>query len=368
MESRAATSNRARGFDFPATVTVRTQPGWLVATGMASGPAPGSYREGNYHDLVDMPFFVGRIDVDSQQVDGRWNRLATYPAGAMTGPARALLWDQIGRMTPPMSAVFQETPWRTYTTLLVFQPGLPGGSALEHGNSHVGIYNPGFIGSPLLASITGHEIFHAWNVKRLRPADKPMITDHALLRYIERVHGVDFEAFLVAPRQRALDAAAEGEHRPHFQPRDSLDFVDLLQILRIGHRHAEDRPCALSPHGEWFYHPRWGYVWSPARVGNDFRPYYSADLIGETQLAMLVSNAKVTGYLRRNPAAWGSPPAAARRCAPPRTPPRRARRIGSTPPRGARSAPLRSWAEPTTLRGRFRRRWAASPRRRKHWV
>ncbi len=160
-----------RGFDFPATVTVKTQPGWLVATGMASGPAPGSYREGNYHDLVDMPFFVGRMDVDSQQVDGRWNRLATYPAGAMTGPARALLWDQIGRMTPPMSAVFQETPWQTYTTLLVFNPDLPGGSALEHSNSHVGIYNPGFIGNPLLASITAHEIFHAWNVKRLRPAE-----------------------------------------------------------------------------------------------------------------------------------------------------------------------------------------------------
>jgi predicted metalloprotease with PDZ domain len=35
----------------------------------------------------------------------------------------------------------------------------------------VGIYNPGFIGNPILASITAHEIFHAWNVKRLRPAD-----------------------------------------------------------------------------------------------------------------------------------------------------------------------------------------------------
>jgi predicted metalloprotease with PDZ domain len=35
----------------------------------------------------------------------------------------------------------------------------------------VGIYNPGIIGNPLLASITAHEIFHAWNVKRLRPAE-----------------------------------------------------------------------------------------------------------------------------------------------------------------------------------------------------
>lgn len=160
-----------RSFDVPATVSVKTEPGWLIATGMAPGPTPGSYREANYHDLVDMPFFVGRFDLDSMQVEARWNRLATYPVGAMTGPARSLLWDQIAKTVPTMRAVFQETPWRTYTTLLVFTREVGGGSALEHSNSHVGIYNPGFIGTPLLASITSHEIFHGWNVKRLRPAD-----------------------------------------------------------------------------------------------------------------------------------------------------------------------------------------------------
>jgi predicted metalloprotease with PDZ domain len=160
-----------RGFDFPATVTVKTQPGWLVATGMQRSATPGSYREGNYHDLVDKPFFVGRFDVDSTQVDGKWNRLATYPAGAIAGPARALIWDQIAKTVPRMAAVFQETPWQTYTTLMVFTQEVGGGSALEHSNSHLGIYHPGFIGTPLLASITDHEIFHGWNVKRLRPAD-----------------------------------------------------------------------------------------------------------------------------------------------------------------------------------------------------
>jgi predicted metalloprotease with PDZ domain len=159
------------GFNFPATVAVKTQPGWTVATGMQAGPTPGSYREANYHDLVDKPFFIGRMDLDSTQVDGKWHRLATYPAGAMAGPARSLLWDQIAKVTPAMAAVFQETPWQTYTTLLIFTREVGGGSALEHSNSHLGIYNPGFIGNPLLASITAHEIFHAWNVKRLRPAD-----------------------------------------------------------------------------------------------------------------------------------------------------------------------------------------------------
>ena len=160
-----------RGFQFPATVTVKTQPGWLVATGMEPAGTAGTYRESNYHDLVDKPFFIGRFDVDSQQVEGHWHRLVTYPVGAMSGPARSLIWDQIEKTVPKMAAVFRETPWRTYCTLMVFTREVGGGSALEHSNSHVGIYNPGFVGNPLLASITDHEIFHAWNVKRLRPAD-----------------------------------------------------------------------------------------------------------------------------------------------------------------------------------------------------
>jgi predicted metalloprotease with PDZ domain len=160
-----------RGFEFPATVTVKTQPGWLVATGMEPAGAAGSYRESNFHDLVDKPFFIGRFDLDSTQVEGHWHRLATYPAGAMSGPARSLIWDQIAKTVPKMAAVFRETPWRTYSTLMVFTREVGGGSALEHSNSHVGIYNPGFVGNPLLASITDHEVFHAWNVKRLRPAD-----------------------------------------------------------------------------------------------------------------------------------------------------------------------------------------------------
>jgi predicted metalloprotease with PDZ domain len=161
-----------RGLNFPATVTVKTEPGWLIATGMQAVPQQaGSYREGNYHDLVDKPFFIGRMDYDSTLVEGRWTRLATYPAGMLTGAARSQTVDQIGKMIPAESKVFQETPWQHYTVMMIFDSSYGGGSALEHTNSHVGIYSPGFIGNPILASITAHEIFHAWNVKRLRPAD-----------------------------------------------------------------------------------------------------------------------------------------------------------------------------------------------------
>jgi predicted metalloprotease with PDZ domain len=160
-----------RPLDFSAEVAVQTETGWQVATGMAPAGRPGTYTAANYHDLVDMPLFVGRMDLDSQRVDGKMHRLATYPAGQLTGSARATLWRQIHAMVPPMSTVFGETPFDTYWTLIMFTPEYPGGSALEHQNSHVGIYHPGFIGQPELPSITAHEIFHAWNVKRLRPVE-----------------------------------------------------------------------------------------------------------------------------------------------------------------------------------------------------
>ena len=160
-----------QSLDFPATVTFRKPADWLVATGMHAGSAPGTYRESNYHDLVDMPMFIGRMDYDSVQVDGRWTRTASYPAGALSGTARRDFHAQVSMMIPPQAAVFGETPWQHYTNLLIFTDAYAGGSALEHQNSHVGIYNPQFIGNPVLPLITGHEIFHAWNVKRLRPVD-----------------------------------------------------------------------------------------------------------------------------------------------------------------------------------------------------
>ena len=162
------------GLDFPSRVAVRTRPDWKVVTGLDADTTAGSgprYRAANYHDLVDMPFFIGRFDLDSSRIDGAWHRVASYPAGVFTGRGRALLWDQMRGFVPHASRVFGQTPWNHYSTLLIFEPTMGGGSALEHQNSHVGIYNPGFIGNPFLASITAHEIIHGWNVKRLRPAD-----------------------------------------------------------------------------------------------------------------------------------------------------------------------------------------------------
>jgi predicted metalloprotease with PDZ domain len=156
---------------FDSEIVFRTESDWRIATGLSAASTARTYTAADYHELVDMPTFVGRFDVDSLQIGGKWYRLATYPEGVMAGRDRTLLWDQIQRMMPPMQEVFDAVPWDHYTTLLVFDESFGGGSALEHSNSHLGIYHPNFLGSPTLASITAHEIFHGWNVKRMRPAD-----------------------------------------------------------------------------------------------------------------------------------------------------------------------------------------------------
>jgi predicted metalloprotease with PDZ domain len=162
-----------RSLTYPSRVTVRTESDWKVATGMSSARQgePTAFAASNYHELVDMPFFVGNFDVDSAQISGKWMRLATYPVGSIRAATRQQAWDQLRRMVPPQVAVFGDVPWDTYTVLQIVDSTFQGASGLEHANSHVDIFSPAFIGSEFQPSLYAHEIFHAWNVKRLRPAE-----------------------------------------------------------------------------------------------------------------------------------------------------------------------------------------------------
>ncbi|MFN2636431.1 MAG: PDZ domain-containing protein [Gemmatimonadaceae bacterium] len=159
-----------RPLDFLASVSVNTEASWKVVTGMrATGGR--TYGAMNYHDLVDMPFFVGQFDVDSSWISGTWVRLATYPAGSVSGGARVAVQEALKRIIPAEVKVFGEVPWDTYSILQIADPSYGGGAGLEHQNSHVDVVGPGMLGSAVLPSLYAHEIFHAWNVKRLRPSD-----------------------------------------------------------------------------------------------------------------------------------------------------------------------------------------------------
>lgn len=160
-----------RGFDFPARVHVRTDSTWLVATGMTPAGPRRTWAASNYHDLVDMPFFVGRFDFDSVRVAGHWLRIASYPGGSIPPDERARDFDDLGRILRAEAAVFDTIPFGDYTLMQIADSSYGGISGLEHQSSHVDVTTPLAIGQPILMSVYAHEIFHAWNVKRLRPAD-----------------------------------------------------------------------------------------------------------------------------------------------------------------------------------------------------
>lgn len=158
-----------RGFNWPARVTVHTEPTWRVATGMDPAGA-NSFSASNYHDLTDNPFYVGRFAIDSTQIAGKWVRLAFYPAATLTPARRDRTFGWLQKFVPRHIAVFGEAPFRNYT---IFQRAdtLVNGGGLEHQASQVDEVHVTQLDAGYLPGLYSHEFFHAWNVKRLRPAD-----------------------------------------------------------------------------------------------------------------------------------------------------------------------------------------------------
>jgi predicted metalloprotease with PDZ domain len=160
-----------RSLEYVASVTVDAERGDRVVTGMTWSGSAHRYHASSYHELVDMPFLVGAFDLDSARIAGRIVRYATYPVGSVTGATRADAWAQLSRIIRVEAAVFGEVPWPSYTLMQVVDSASGGYSGLEHANSQLDIVAPAVVGSDYQPSLYAHEIFHAWNVKRLRPAD-----------------------------------------------------------------------------------------------------------------------------------------------------------------------------------------------------
>jgi predicted metalloprotease with PDZ domain len=313
-----------RGFDFPASVTVNTEAGWKIVTGMTPAGAH-RYSAPNYHDLVDMPFFVGQFDLDSAQISGTWVRFATYPSGSVTGGARVAVWEALKRVIPAEVKVFGEVPWSTYSVLQITDPSYGGGSGLEHQNSHVDVLNPGMLGTPVLPSLYAHEIFHAWNVKRLRPADlfpyrydeeqpTPLlwisegITDY--YADLAEVRGgiVDANGFYLLTGDKISEVEAlaptaleDASLSTWIHPRDGTEYIYYSKgslaglLLDIMIRDASDNHSSLDDvlrtlyntaykNGRGFTSDEWWSTVSKAAKGRSFSDFYARYIDGREPL------------------------------------------------------------------------------------
>ena len=313
-----------RGYDFPASVTVNTEAGWKVVTGMTAA-GPRRYSASNYHDLVDMPFFVGQFDVDSTQISGTWVRFASYPAGSVTGVARIAVWETLKRVIPVEVKVFGEVPWTTYSVMQISDPSYGGGSGLEHQNSHVDVLGPGMTGSTVMPSLYAHEIFHAWNVKRLRPSDmwpyrydgeQPTtllwvsegITDYYADLAEARGGIIDAKGFyaLTSDKMSQLDALPptaleDASLSTWVHPRDGTEYIYYPKgslaglLIDIAIRDASDNRSSLDDvmrtlynaaykNGRGFTSDEWWSTVTKLANGKSFRDFYARFIDGRQPL------------------------------------------------------------------------------------
>lgn len=157
----------------PVRVRLIAPEGWHAVSGLARDPTTDAYIAPDYDVLVDSPIEVGEHAYVGFAVDGTPHEIVIW------GPAEPDL-DRLAKDFAAIVRVHRDIfegeggplPYQRYVFLIHSQPGIGGGT--EHLNSTIMQTRPAsFTSERAYAGFLGlvsHEMFHTWNVKRLRPA------------------------------------------------------------------------------------------------------------------------------------------------------------------------------------------------------
>ena len=154
----------------PETVQIVAPQGWRILSALRETAAPDVFVADNYDQLVDAPTLMGQFDLTAYDVDGTPHYLAVTPAGRYPPSDYAKVTPLLAKIIRTEAAIFGGQPYEKYIAFYFSMPAETRASgALEHLNSYVTFIAPG---RPLesILPLFAHEAFHAWNVKRLRPA------------------------------------------------------------------------------------------------------------------------------------------------------------------------------------------------------
>ena len=151
------------------TVRFQLPSGWKIISALKQTSDPMTFTASDYDTLVDSPTEMGRFDVVEFQVQGKPHYLVTTPAGVMAKEKAAQFTGMLARIARAQSEIFGDLPYEKFVYFYFFaRAESNAGGALEHSNSFVA-----FSFAPVPEAMIGtaaHEFFHAWNVKRIRPA------------------------------------------------------------------------------------------------------------------------------------------------------------------------------------------------------
>ncbi len=125
------------------------------------------YQADDYHELMDCPMLIGNHFTDVFEVDGIPHEVAIEGRGNLDVQAFV---DDLRKITEVEIQMMKHVPYKRYVYLFLLSNKAAG---LEHRNSTL-IFENRFNFKPRdtyveTLSIFSHELFHAWNVKALRP-------------------------------------------------------------------------------------------------------------------------------------------------------------------------------------------------------
>jgi predicted metalloprotease with PDZ domain len=166
--------------DRPLIVSIEAPDGWRTATGLRS-TSPTTFTAPGYDVLVDSPLEIGRHEVHSFDLDNVPHDIVIWHAGAAAAEPPAYdpkrLKSDFREIVRVQSEIFGDLPYERYVFLIHAGAGLSGGT--EHLNSTIMQTSRAALESSQdngsaykrFLGLVSHEMFHTWNVKRLRPAD-----------------------------------------------------------------------------------------------------------------------------------------------------------------------------------------------------
>jgi predicted metalloprotease with PDZ domain len=156
----------------PHEIVINPAAGWLRSVTALPSMTGGEhrYRAPDFDTLVDSPIVIGNPAVYDFEVDGKKHSLVNVGEGGVFDGARAAR--DLETIVKEDRRLWGFLPYDRY---VFFNMITESGGGLEHKNSTVLMTNRwstrtrrAYLGWLQLAS---HEYFHAWNVKRLRPAE-----------------------------------------------------------------------------------------------------------------------------------------------------------------------------------------------------
>jgi predicted metalloprotease with PDZ domain len=157
--------------DLPARIEIDAPHGWRTATSLAS--YEGGLLAPDFDTLIDSPIEVGHHREERFTVLGKTHRLAIWPPEGVPEKKLPTLLEDVETIIEKEGQLFGGSlPYDAYQLLLHVSPRSRGG--LEHRASAALIASPSSFstreGYLDVLSLVAHEVFHAWNVKRIRPA------------------------------------------------------------------------------------------------------------------------------------------------------------------------------------------------------